>query len=185
MNLIHPYFFAECRIFVLTSKLTLDLVPSFPIHGPGGLQHCPVDFPEHESRVGKKRTLNLLVNGHFVQLLSHEAKAGDTCRFEIQLSRRELIFHLRVPHVCPGLANVGPARSHEPLPRGNGAVSTPGDVDGPHFSQKTREMGHPESFNPATSMKHPGRGSPATLAPQDLRPWKPTLAKTQGWATTF
>src|SRR2546422_6778931 len=36
------------------------------------------------------------------------------------------------------------------------SVSTTGDVDGPHFSQKTREMGHPESFNPATSMKHPG-----------------------------
>src|SRR5260370_38289755 len=29
------------------------------------------------------------------------------------VERRELIFHLRVPHVCPGLANVGPG----PKPR--------------------------------------------------------------------
>src|SRR5439155_11409585 len=102
MNLIHPYFFAECRIFVLTSKLTLDLVPSFPIHGPGGLQHCPVDFPEHESRVGKKPTLNLPANGHFVHPLSQKPKPVAPCRSKIHLPRREPILHLRLPHVSPG-----------------------------------------------------------------------------------
>ena len=42
-----------------------------------------------------------------------ESGAWPTNEIEVLASKRELIFHLRVPRVCPGLANVGPG----PKPR--------------------------------------------------------------------
>jgi len=61
------------------------------------------------------------------------------------VERQELIFHLRVPHVCPGLANVGPGPKPRTSSSRNGAMST-GYGTGTHFSQKRREMGHPVNF---------------------------------------
>jgi hypothetical protein len=56
------------------------------------------------------------------------------------------MFNLEVPHVCLLLANMGSRSKRKSVPMGSRVVI----VVESHFSQKTREMGHPKvlTFHP-------------------------------------
>ena len=99
--------------------------------------------PQLYARIGGALYLIIIVIGLFGEAFVR--RVAENSRLKFWLPRQELIFHLRVPHVCPGLANVGPGPKPRTSSSRNGAMST-GDVNGIPLLAKDARNEAPRQF---------------------------------------